>query len=37
VSIANVPEQDDTIAGELVQIQALSTVLARNLRQRPKG
>ena len=25
------PEQDDTVAGELVQIQALSTVLARNL------
>jgi len=32
VSIAHVPEQDDTVAGELVQIQALSTVLARNLR-----
>jgi len=32
VSIAHVSEQDDTVAGELVQIQALSTVLARNLR-----
>ena len=32
MSIAHVSEQDDTVAGELVQIQALSTVLARNLR-----
>ncbi len=32
MSIAHVPEQDDTVAGELVQIQGLSTVLARNLR-----
>ena len=34
MSIAHVPEQDDTVAGELVQIQTLSTVLARNLRLR---
>ena len=34
MSIAHVPEQDDTVAGELVQIQALPTVLARNLRMR---
>src|SRR5277367_3431988 len=32
MSIAHVPEQDHTVARELVQIQALSTVLARNLR-----
>jgi hypothetical protein len=31
-ALPNMPEQDDTVAGELVQIQALSTVLARNLR-----
>src|SRR3984885_16372794 len=30
--MAHVPEQHDTVASELVQIQALSTVLARNLR-----
>src|SRR5262249_8893809 len=34
LSAANVSQQDDTITGELMQVQALATILAGNLRMR---